>query len=277
MQVLSNIVPIFKSELSNLYDDREIVSIAYISIEYVFGFNRSECIINSSKTLENDSLNKIYFIVNELKQKKPIQYILGETEFYGLKFKLNKSTLIPRPETEELVEWVLKDSFDSAIDICSGSGCISIALAKATNSKVSAIDISNDAINIAKENATLNNVRVDFYCNDIFAINNLQKSDVIVSNPPYVLESEKIYINTNVLNFEPHIALFVEDNNPLVFYNKIAKLATQSLNIGGVLFFEINPLLSKEIKILLCGLGFVDIELKKDINDKIRMVKAIWK
>ena len=176
-----------------------------------------------------------------------------------------------------MVEWVLKDSFDSAIDICSGSGCISIALAKATNSKVSAIDISNDAINIAIENARLNNVSVDFYCKDIFSVNNLQKTDVIVSNPPYVLESEKIYINTNVLNFEPHIALFVEDNNPLVFYNKIAKLATQSLNIGGMLFFEINPKLSKEIKILLSGFGFVDIELKKDINDKIRMVKAIWK
>ena len=277
MQVLSNIVPIFKSELSNLYDDREIVSIAYISIEYVFGFNRSECIINSSKTLENDNLNKIYFIVNELKQKKPIQYILGETEFYGLKFKLNKSTLIPRPETEELVEWVLKDKFDSAIDICSGSGCISIALAKATNSKVSAIDISSEAINIAKENATLNNVCVDFFCKDILGIDKLQKTDIIVSNPPYVLESEKIYINANVLNFEPHIALFVEDDNPLIFYKKIAIIATKSLNIGGMLFFEINPKLSKEIKILLSGFGFVDIELKKDINDKIRMVKAIWK
>ena len=277
MQIVANIIPYFRKELSTIFIDREIVSFAYISIEHIFGFNRSECIIYANKLIAEKSFKKIIQIVSELKKSKPIQYILKETFFYGLKFKVNKHTLIPRPETEELVEWILKENFDSAIDICTGSGCIAISLAKFTSAKILGIDISEEALKIAKENARLNYVEVDFICEDILKVKQLKNVDLIVSNPPYVLTSEKVHINENVLNYEPHLALFVSDNDPLIFYDRIACLSKSCLISGGTLFFEINERFSAELTSKLLDLGFVDIELKKDINDKIRMIKAIWK
>lgn len=277
MQIVANIIPYFRKELSKIFIDREIVSFAYISIEHIFGFNRSECIIYSNKIISEKSFKKIIQIISELKNSKPIQYILEETFFYGLKFKVNKHTLIPRPETEELVEWILKENFESAIDICTGTGCIAISLAKFTSANILGIDISEEALKIAKENARLNNVEVDFICEDILRMKQLNNVDLIVSNPPYVLASEKVHINKNVLNYEPHLALFVSDNDPLIFYEKIACLSKSFLSSGGKLFFEINEIFSSELTSKLLDLGFVDIELKKDINDKIRMIKATWK
>jgi len=277
METVSNIIPYFKQQLSRIADEREIISWAYLSIENLFGYNRSDCIINSEKELKLSLAKKIKSIVSDLRANKPLQYILGETEFYGLKFKVNQHTLIPRPETEELVDWILKEEFSSALDIGTGSGCIPIVLAKNTIAQISAIDISENALKVAKQNAKLNGVEVNFIQQDILVASSLKKVDLIVSNPPYVLEFEKEKMKANVLQYEPHLALFVADKDSLLFYNKIGNLAAESLNCGGKLFFEINEQYGAEISKMLRKIGFVDIELKKDINDKDRMVKAIWK
>ncbi len=277
MEKVSNILSYFREELSAVADECEITSWYYISMEYLLVYNRSDCIINSNQILNKSQLSKIKQIVAELKTHKPIQYILGKTEFYGLKINVNEHTLIPRPETEQLVDWILKENFVAALDIGTGSGCIPIALAKHTDAKVLAIDVSEDALLIAEENAKNNKVEIDFIHQDILQTNYLQKVDLIVSNPPYVLESEKEKIQENVLDYEPELALFVEDKNPLIFYKKIASLAFNFLNENGKLFFEINAKFGKETIEMLVDIGFVNIELKKDMNDKDRMIKAIKK
>ena len=277
MEKVSNILSYFREELSAVADEREITSWYYIYMQYLLVYNRSDCIINSNQVLNKSQLSKIKQIVAELKSHKPIQYILGKTEFYGLKIKVNEHTLIPRPETEQLVDWILKENFVAALDIGTGSGCIPIALAKHTDAKVLAIDVSEDALLIAEENAKNNEVEIDFIHQDILQTNYLQKVDLIVSNPPYVLESEKEKIQENVLDYEPELALFVEDKNPLIFYKKIASLAINFLNENGKLFFEINAKFGKETIEMLADIGFVNIELKKDMNDKDRMIKAIKK
>jgi len=277
MEKVSNILSYFREELSAVADEREITSWYYIYMQYLLVYNRSDCIINSNQVLNKSQLSKIKQIVAELKTHKPIQYILGKTEFYGLKIKVNEHTLIPRPETEQLVDWILKENFVAALDIGTGSGCIPIALAKHTDAKVLAIDVSEDALLIAEENAKNNEVEIDFIHQDILQTNYLQKVDLIVSNPPYVLESEKEKIQENVLDYEPELALFVEDKNPLIFYKKIASLAFNFLNENGKLFFEINAKFGKETIEMLADIGFVNIELKKDMNDKDRMIKAIKK
>ena len=277
MEKVSNILSYFREELSAVADEREITSWYYIYMQYLLVYNRSDCIINSNQVLNKSQLSKIKQIVAELKTHKPIQYIFGKTEFYGLKIKVNEHTLIPRPETEQLVDWILKENFVAALDIGTGSGCIPIALAKHTDAKVLAIDVSEDALLIAEENAKNNEVEIDFIHQDILQTNYLQKVDLIVSNPPYVLESEKEKMQENVLDYEPELALFVEDKNPLIFYKKIASLAINFLNENGKLFFEINAKFGKETIEMLADIGFVNIELKKDMNDKDRMIKAIKK
>jgi release factor glutamine methyltransferase len=221
--------------------------------------------------------------LSKLKKEIPIQYILGETEFFDLKFKVNNKVLIPRPETEELIEWVLKNSKLKTqnsklniLDIGTGSGCIAISLAKnLPNAEVYAIDISSEAIKIAQKNAEINKVSVNFIETDILKIEELQYTfDIIVSNPPYVRELEKEKMHQNVLANEPHLALFVENDNPLLFYDKIADLAKSYLTKNGNLYFEINQYLGKETVDLLKSKGFNTIELKKDLFDVDRMIKA---
>ena len=277
MEKVCNILSYFRQELSTVADKREITSLYYISMQDILAYNRSDCIINFNQVLNKNQQIKIKQIVAELKKHKPIQYILGKTEFYGLKIKVNEQTLIPRPETEQLVDWILKENFVTALDIGTGSGCIPIALAKHTDAKVLAIDVSEDALLIAEENAKNNEVEIDFIHQDILQTNSLQKVDLIVSNPPYVLESEKGKMQVNVLDYEPELALFVEDKNPLIFYKKIASLAFNFLNENGKLFFEINAKFGEETIEMLANIGFVNIELKKDMNDKDRMIKAIKK
>ena len=275
MEKVSNIIPYYIKQLKDIAQEREIISWAYISIDFIFGYDRSECIINSDKEISIDISDKINQIIYALKENIPIQYILGEAEFYGLKFKVNEHTLIPRPETEELVEWILEHEFTSVLDIGTGSGCIPIAVKKNKNVEISAIDVSEPALLVAKENAKLNEVEINFSNQDILNTDNLMRVDVIVSNPPYVLEKEKDLMLNNVLDNEPHLALFVSNENPLLFYKKIAELAYVSLSKNGLLFFEINESFGPEIIELLNYIGFVDIELKKDINEKDRMLKAI--
>ena len=274
---VSNIIPYFKEELLAVSQEREIISWAYIVMEFLLGHNRSDCIIHADKQITTKLSDRFKQIIADLKTKKPIQYILGETEFYGLQFKVNEHTLIPRPETEELVEWILKEEFSSALDIGTGSGCIAITLAKNTNAKITAIDISKEAIDVAKENTKNNKVEIDFMLQDILQAETLSKVDLIVSNPPYILNSEKQKMEANVLDFEPDLSLFISDNDPLLFYKKIGVLAEKSLNCGGKLYFEINEKYGAEILEMLSEIGFVDIALKKDINDKDRMVKATKK
>lgn len=277
MEKVSNIITYFIKQLSDIAPDSEIISWAYLSIEHCLDYNRSDCIIHSEQEITSLIANRLKQITTDLKTNKPIQYILGKTDFYGLKLKVNEHTLIPRPETEELVDWVLKQEFSSALDIGTGSGCIPIALAKHTNASIMAIDVSENALEVAKENAILNTVKVKFILQDILQSESLPKVDLIVSNPPYVLGNEKVKMKKNVLDFEPDLALFVANNNPLIFYKKIAQLAFESLNENGKLFFEINEQFGRETITMLTKLGFVNIALKKDINDKDRMVKATKK
>ena len=277
MEKVSNIIPYFIKQLSDIAPDSEIISWAYLSIEHCLDYNRSDCIIHSEQEITSLIANRLKQITTDLKTNKPIQYILGKTDFYGLKLKVNEHTLIPRPETEELVDWVLKQEFSSALDIGTGSGCIPITLAKHTNASIMAIDVSENALEVAKENAILNAVKVKFILQDILQSESLPKVDLIVSNPPYVLDNEKVKMQKNVLDFEPDLALFVANNNPLIFYKKIAQLAFESLNESGKLFFEINEQFGADTIAMLTEIGFVNIALKKDINDKDRMVKATKK
>jgi release factor glutamine methyltransferase len=276
MNKLVNIIPKFLSEINN-FSRREVASFAYLSIEKILGYSKSDCIIHSNQELTNDNIISFENIISDLKQNIPIQYILGEAHFYDLKFKVNSSTLIPRGETEELVQYILLHDFISVLEIGTGSGCIAVSIAKNSNSKITAIDNSLEALEIAKSNAILNSVKINFVLSDVFNFSDKKKYDLIVSNPPYVLESEKKIMDKNVLDYEPHNALFVSNNDPLVYYKEIAKIATNNLNKNGLLFFEINENYSKQIIELLSNLNFVDIELKKDINGRDRIIKSVFK
>ncbi len=284
--LLKNYKTTFLQELSSLYEEQEIDSFFYIILEKLHGLKRIDLALNPQKVMDGAHLKQWKNIVSELKKQRPVQYILGETTFYGLSFLVNENTLIPRPETEELVELIIK-SFESSVsgsglkilDIGTGSGCIAISLAKnIPNAAVFAIDVSEEALATAKKNAELNKVAIDFISTNILdvvtlsAVAGLDKQfDIIVSNPPYVRNLEKYEIKPNVLEYEPHLALFVDDIDPLLFYRKIAELAIKNLNPNGKLYFEINQYLGKETIKLLEDFGFRNVELKKDIygNDRI--------
>ncbi|MCL4140592.1 UNVERIFIED_CONTAM: hypothetical protein GTU68_019375 [Idotea baltica] len=248
-------------------------------MEEKLSLQRIDTVLQPDFIITDDLLSTFKNIINRLQKEEPIQYILGNTAFYGLPFLVNENTLIPRPETEELVEWVLKEDEKSLkiLDIGTGSGCIPISLAKnLKNASISAIDISTEALEVAKQNAALNNVAIHFIEMDILKTTslNVKNFDIIVSNPPYVRELEKVEIKNNVLQNEPHLALFVDDENPLLFYKKIADLAKQHLSKNGLLFFEINQYLGKETVEMLHQKGFQSLELKKDLFGNDRMIKA---
>ena len=282
----------FFKELSPLYDEMEIESFFYIILESFHNKKRIDLALNPEMVMDALQLLRWESTLAELKKEKPIQYILGETEFYGLPFLVNKNTLIPRPETEELVELILNDNIQHSssiiqlLDIGTGSGCIAVSLAKnLPNAQVSAIDVSEKALATAQKNAEINKVNVNFIQADILKVDDLEnlstsnsqlptKYDVIVSNPPYVRNLEKAEIKPNVLEYEPHLALFVDDSDALLFYRKIAELAKKSLSENGKLYFEINQYLGKETVELLENLGFKDVVLKKDIYGNDRMIQC---
>ena len=284
--LLKNYKTTFLQELSLLYEEQEIESFFYIILEKLHGIKRIDLALNPQTVMDGAHLKQWKNIVSELKKQRPVQYILGETTFYGLSFLVNENTLIPRPETEELVELIiestnyeLRNTKLKVLDIGTGSGCIAISLAKyLPTSEVFAIDVSEEALATAKKNAELNKVAIDFISTNILdvitlsAVAGLDKQfDIIVSNPPYVRNVEKAEIKPNVLEYEPHLALFVEDTDALLFYRKIAELAIKNLNPNGKLYFEINQYLGKETIKLLEDFGFRNVELKKDIygNDRI--------
>ncbi len=267
-----------KEELTGLYPENEIAGFSRIIIEDVCGWNYSAQILKREELIPDSDFKKVKSIVDRLKKYEPIQYILGQTIFYGLKIKVNPSVLIPRPETEELVDWILKSSLPEnckILDIGTGSGCIALALKKnLPNSKILAIDVSEEALKTAKNNAAENDLEVNFYEADIINPDKikLDRFDIIVSNPPYVREIEKNKMNNNVLHFEPELALFVSDDDPLIFYRSIVRFAGSHLKDNGRLFFEINEELGNEMITLLQKYGFYNIEIRNDIHGKNRML-----
>jgi len=274
----------FTSELISIYDEKEIESFFYIILEAFHQMKRIDLALNPQLELETLQLLQWETVLSQLKEEKPIQYILGETEFYGLPFYVNENTLIPRPETEELVDWILSNNqiIESTkplkiLDIGTGTGCIAISLAKnLPNAAVFALDVSEKALAMAKKNASRNEVALTFIHQSILDTEDLgQQFDIIVSNPPYVRNLEKEEINKNVLAYEPHLALFVDDNDALLFYRKIAELAQKNLAPNGQLYFEINQYLGKEMVTLLENFHFKNIQLRKDIYGNDRMMRGM--
>ncbi|SNB04743.1 peptide chain release factor N(5)-glutamine methyltransferase [Flavobacterium psychrophilum] len=273
----------FVQALASIFDEKEIESFFYIILEAFHQLKRVDLVLSPDLKLDNIQLLQWETVLLQLKEQKPIQYILGETQFFGLPFYVNKNTLIPRPETEELVEWIIKENLKISslknlkiLDIGTGSGCIAISLAKnLPNASVFAIDVSDKALATAQKNAVLNEVDITFIEKNILQTEDLnQEFDIIVSNPPYVRNLEKKEIHKNVLEYEPHLALFVDDNDSLLFYRKITELATRNLSNNGQLYFEINQYLGKETVELLEKYNFKNTTLKKDIYGNDRMIKV---
>ena len=270
----------FFTILKSIIEQNEIEEVFFWIIDHYCGISRMDYILNPDLKLSNDQKENLMNAVSLLKTNMPIQYVLGESEFMNLKFNLNYNVLIPRPETEELVSWVIKDNNHNKtiLDIGTGSGCIAIALAKfIKNSRVTAWDIDEKILSVAEKNASKNKVKVLFELKDITTIKSNNKFDLIISNPPYICDSEKLGMQNNVLLFEPHLALFVNDNDPLFFYLKIIDFAKSNLNDNGKIFLEINENQSIGVIKLLNNAGFYDIELKKDFRLKNRMIKASFK
>lgn len=300
VMVLKELQNIFHKELDAIYGNDEVDSFFYLCMEHYLDMPRFQLSLEPNFTITKYETDIFFKVLEDLKQQKPIQYILGETEFYGLPFKVNENVLIPRPETEELVDLIIKCHTERSpsankkpplkiLDIGTGSACIAISLAKnLPNAEVYALDVSKEALKVAKQNAELNSVNIQFIEEDILELANKdvfpfgkdvskrQKAlfDIIVSNPPYVRELEKQEIQPNVLDNEPHLALFVEDDNPLVFYKAITNFASNNLKPNGELYFEINQYLGNETKQLLVDANFKEIELLKDLNGNDRMLKG---
>ena len=268
------------NELNNIYPEKEIIAITNHIFKTQFGIDRLHLLTNPLPDISSKMADRILEICAQLKTGKPIQYILGETSFYNCIIKVNNDTLVPRPETEELVSIIINENKvfrGRIIDFGTGSGCIAIALKKNLPlSIVTAIEISETALKLAKTNAQLNSVNITFIKADVFYFDHLMvpKADIIVSNPPYVLESEKKFMNRNVLDFEPHKALFVTDEDPLIFYRAILTLAEKILSPGGRIYFEINETKGIETSNLLELAGFKEITILKDLNGKTRFVKG---
>ena len=280
--LLKEIKNIYHSELDPIYPKEEVESFFYLTIAHYLNLERFVLALQPNLTLSKKEEQPLFEVLAQLRLKKPIQYILGLAHFMDMDFKVNENVLIPRPETEELVRWVLEDyRMDgnkeiSILDIGTGSGCIAISLAKnMKRAKVYGLDISKKALEVAKDNAVKNQVEVEFLNADILNMEYFkEKVDVIVSNPPYVRLLEKEKMKPNVIENEPGSALFVPDNDPLVFYRKINELAKKNLKSGGRLYLEINQYLGKETKALLEN-GFIEVELRKDMFGNDRMLKGV--
>lgn len=277
----------YASELEKIYGSDEANALIMILLEHYFGIDRVKIAMEPKLRLSESELLTLHFAVKELLKNKPIQYVLGETEFCGMRFFVEGGVLIPRPETEEMVEMIVSSVGTrrstsvphSILDIGTGSGCIAISLAKLLkDSVVTAVDVSGKALEIAKKNAAANDVDVRFVLDDILNPKNPElidnQYDIIVSNPPYVCESEKSEMRANVLDYEPSTALFVSDNDPLIFYRKILEFAQKTLKPSGEIWFEINEKFGNDMKNLCFEKGFKNVEIIKDFRGKERILKA---
>ena len=275
---------VLTTELKNVYEIAELRNIIELVTEHITNMSRVEQVKNKVPYLTCTQLEDLDAITERLKKNEPVQYVLGEAWFAGMKFKVNKNVLIPRPETEELVDWVVKESQKSKvksqniIDVGTGSGCIPITLKKKLpQATLSAIDVCSEALFTAIENAAELNAEVDFVMLDFLdeeKWKELAQYDIIASNPPYVKQSEINTMHDRVKEFEPHLALFVPDNDPLLFYKKLSDFSMKHLNVRGKLFVEINEALGEAVSNLLRSAGFVNVKLKKDMQGKDRMVMA---
>ena len=274
-------IKMINENLSHLYSVEEIGSFTTLIFEHVFGMSRIKIHLHRHDHISEAKLTEIKEIVERLQNFEPIQYITEETEFFGIRFKVNPAVLIPRPETEELVDWILKNlplHEALVLDIGTGSGCIPISLAKnRPDLTIEAWDISEESLSIARENAKINQVSVNFSKVDILKWKDLpdNKFDVIISNPPYVTRSEQELMFRNVTDHEPHLALFVPDDDPLLFYNEIASFSVKYLNVSGILYLEINERFGNDLVHLLEKIGFHDVQIRKDINGKDRMIRGL--
>jgi release factor glutamine methyltransferase len=287
MKIASNkikdVVKFFEQELSNSYERDELQTIMQYCFEAYLNLKRPNLFLLKEQTMSESVLLKFNFAIKELKNHRPIQYILGEADFYRMKLKVNEHVLIPRPETEELVQLIIAENKNTTpviLDIGTGSGCIAIALKKNSSAaKVIAMDVSEGALNVAKQNALLNNTDVEFIHDSILnPISNLKEEtflvDIIVSNPPYICFSEKENMQKNVVEYEPHLALFVADNDPLLFYKSIANFAIKHLRPNGILYLEINQAFGAESKLLLEEKGFKNVKLIQDLNNNYRILRG---
>lgn len=270
-----------RKELAQHYPPTEIESFIRLVFSWLKGYSQTDIQLKAGQNLGAEDRQQIIEFVERLKTNEPIQYILGETEFYGLPFRVSPAVLIPRPETEELVDWILKENQLAnpvILDVGTGSGCIPVSLKKnLPDAQVSACDISPEALAIAHQNAVLNEVDVNFFELDILTNFNLElreQPDILVSNPPYITEKEKEQMQPNVLGFEPHLALFVANHAPLVFYEALAQFGTLNLKPGGKLFWEINETYGPECVRLLAQWGYRDVQLRRDMQGRNRMICA---
>jgi release factor glutamine methyltransferase len=283
---LSSLYEFYKTELSSIYDNDELYAIFELVCEQYLGYSKTDTRLKFQENLNQSDVLKLYDTAKALKMGVPIQYILGEADFYNLKFNVNSSTLIPRPETEELVDLIIKEFKQETrnnqtlniLDIGTGSGCIPITLKKnISNSIVTGIDISEQALDVAKSNAVKNKVDVEFLMLDVLSqlITHNSKFNIIVSNPPYVLNSEAKQMDARVLEYEPHLALFVEDTDPIIFYKRIIDLCTKHLEEKGYLFFELNPIYANDVKNYANDSKIFNFtEILKDMSGKERFLKA---
>ncbi|MDR0801224.1 peptide chain release factor N(5)-glutamine methyltransferase [Fluviicola sp.] len=271
----------WKEQLGELFSEREIRNLFYLTLEDVLGFNRSVNLFSRIRAFSKDQTHKLQEVLSRLKMGEPLQYIAGFTCFDDLKIKVAPEVLIPRPETEELVAWVqesiaIKENLKIE-DWCTGSGCIALALKNRNPGfEVKGYDISPEALEIAAENARELNLEVEFQQKDALNAEKNGKVDVVISNPPYIPWKEKGEMHQNVTEFEPGLALFVPNEDPLVFYRSLADYASKTLLLGGFLFFELHENYALEIKKMIENRGFVSVEIRMDLQGKQRMLKAIW-
>ena len=267
----------FITKLAITYPNEEILSIFKILCKQYMNMSPTKLLLAGEELVSSKQVDMFSKAIIKLLSEEPIQYILETTSFYGLEFICSPSALIPRPETEELVDWIVKSETNEIkiLDIGTGTGCISVSLANRNGFVVDALDVSSSALELAKQNAKKNEVDINFIEADIFEYISDKQYDLIVSNPPYIRNLEKKKMQNNVLNFEPQLALFVEDDDPLVFYNSILQFANSNLYEKGSVYFEINENFSKEMESLLYSYGFTEIELKKDSFGKNRFIRGL--
>jgi release factor glutamine methyltransferase len=270
-----------REELRTSHTEGEIRELTRQLLHALRGFTLTDIILRKDEILSPEDRQIIRVMVDRLKKQEPVQYVIGETEFFGLRIKLNPHVLIPRPETEELVQWVISEQQSepgSVLDLCCGSGCIALALKKAfPSARVIASDLSPEALEMAIENSKANRLEISFIEADILRWSDFQgwkECELIISNPPYVTNGEKVKMVKNVLDYEPHLALFVPDEDPLIFYRAIGEFAGTWLRPGGWIYFEINEQFGDQISELLRHLGYTDIQVRRDFREKERMVRA---
>ncbi|MCH5228863.1 MAG: peptide chain release factor N(5)-glutamine methyltransferase [Muribaculaceae bacterium] len=276
---MQEVINKLRKALIPIYGKGETEAIIRLIFYYVKGWKITDMLIHSREDLSPFVKEEIDKILQRLLKNEPIQYIVGEARFHGLDLKIRPGVLIPRPETEELVDIIIDDYKSKEdlkiLDLCTGSGCIAIALSiNLPFSEVTAVDISTEAIEMAKENSTLLKRKINLIKEDIFEWDPKENYDIIVSNPPYVMDKEALTMEKNVLDYEPHEALFVRNENPLVFYRRIADIGLNALKDNGRLYFEINPLLADELKEMMKTMGYSDVDLIRDSFGKLRFLRC---